>query len=303
MNSQATEAARAATIGRARGRPGTRRRRRRKDPFRVFLYVMLALVLLVADLPLAWIVINAIRPETEIAQYPPTLIPKSLTAEHFRSLFTTYHFGQYLWNSVMVSVFATLGTLVVGTLGAYAMARFRYRVLGLMGQASLFAYLLPPIIILVPLTQMLFSGGLGDSRVVLVVLYVSTLLPLALWILRSYFQGLTVDLEDAAMIDGCTRFGALRRVVLPQAVPGILSTAVFTFNAAWSEYLYAATLLTSNGKLTISPSVFLLMGQMGTSSWGLLMAAAVVIVVPVIILFILTQRFLVDGMGAGAIKG
>jgi ABC-type glycerol-3-phosphate transport system permease component len=266
-------------------------------------YGMLAIVVAVADLPLLWIILNAFRPDSDNTAFPPRLRPSRVTLEHFESLFTLYGFGKYLLNSVVVSVLATAGAVVAGTAAAYALARFRGLVLSVVGRAALLAYIVPPILILVPITQILFGAGLGDNRWALAVLYVATLLPFALWMLRSYFGGVTVDVEEAAMIDGCSRFAAFRRVVVPQAAPGILSTAIFTFTAAWSEYLFVSTLMTSNEKLTANPAVYLLMGHMGTTSVGLLMSAAVVIVAPLVVLFIIAQRWLVPGIGAGAVKG
>lgn len=270
---------------------------------RVLQYAALFVVVLGSIVPLYWIVINAIRPDREISAYPPTFVPDTFTLEHFRALMDTYGFQQYLVNSMMVSTTATVVAVVLGVMAAYAMSRFRFRLVRAVGELSLLAYLLPPILVLVPITQILIGNGLGDNRVALAVLYAATLLPFALWILRSYFNGLGIETEEAAMIDGCTRFGAFVRVVLPQALPGIVSTAIFTFNAAWSEYLFASTLMTSNDKLPANPATFLLMGHMGTESWGLLMAAAITIILPVLVLFFMAQRWLVSGLSEGAVKG
>lgn len=266
-------------------------------------YLMMAAVIAVSVGPLLWVLFNAIRPDSEISAYPPTFLPKEVTLEHFVSLFTVYRFGPYIMNSLVISLIATFGVLVVASLAAYAMARFDYRLIRAVGELSLLAYLVPPIVVLVPVTQLLFGAGLGDNRAALTLLYVAILLPFGLWILRSYFQGFTVDIEEAAMIDGCTRFQAFLRVVLPQARPGLISTGIFTFNAAWSEYLFASTLMTTNAKLPANPAIFLLMGHMGVTSWGVLMAAALMIVAPVVVLFIISQRWLVAGLGEGAVKG
>lgn len=270
---------------------------------RAIQYVLLFAVVMVSVVPLLWMIVNAFRPNSVITAYPPSFLPKEITFEHFRQLFEIYGFHTYIINSLVVSLTATVVALLFGVTAAYAMSRFDFRAIRAVGELSLLAYLIPPILVLVPVTQLLFGNGLGDNRAALAVLYVATLLPFALWILRSYFSQFSVDVEEAAMIDGCTRFGAFIRVVLPQAIPGIVSTAIFTFNAAWSEYLFASTLMTSNEKLPANPAIFLLMGHMGTTSWGLLMAAALTIVLPVLVLFIFAQRWLVSGLSDGAIKG
>ena len=282
--------------------PRTYRRHRRFDAFRILQYALLVVVVAVSAGPLGWVVLTALKPDTEIMAYPPTLIPKALTFENFTNLFVVSGFGPYVVNSFVISAATTVMTAVLGVLAAYAVTRFRFPLLRWVGELSLFAYMVPPILVLVPIARLLSSVGLANNRIALSVLYTATLLPFAMWTLRSYFHGVAVDIEEAGMIDGCTRFGAFRRVVLPQAIPGLISTAVFTFNAAWSEYLFASTLLNDPGKLTISPGLALLLDQTGTYSWGLLMAAACVVVLPVLVLFVVAQRFLVTGLGDGVGK-
>jgi len=265
--------------------------------------VLLLVVVVAADFPLAWIFATALKPDQEIALYPPTLLPRTITLDNFAVLFRISPFASYLTNSIIVSVGATALTVLLGTLAAYSFARFHYRFLHGVGELSLFAYMVPPILVLVPIAQIIVSLHLANNLAALVVLYTATLLPFALWVLRSYFHGYTLDLEQAAMVDGCTRFGAFRRVVIPQATPGLISTAVFTFNAAWSEYLFASTLMSTPKTLSLSPGLALLLNQTGVYSWGVLMAASVIVVLPVIFLFIAAQRQLVSGLGAGAVKG
>jgi ABC-type glycerol-3-phosphate transport system permease component len=277
--------------------------RGRLTPFRFGQYSLLVLVLAIADLPLLWIILTAFKPDSEIIAYPPTIIPTEVTLENFTNLFLISPFGSYLANSLIVASMTTVLTVVLGTVAAYSLTRFRFRFLRGIGELSLFAYMIPPILILVPIAQLLTGLRLGNNLAALVVLYTATLLPFALWVLRSYFHGITVELEQSAMVDGCTRFGAFIRVVIPQAVPGLISTAVFTFNAAWSEYLFASTLMTAPTSLTLSPGLALLLDQTGVYSWGVLMAASVIVVMPVVILFILAQKQLVGGLSAGAVKG
>ncbi len=279
------------------------RHRTRSLIIRIVQYILLFLVSVVSAFPLLWALINSVRPNSEIVAYPPKLIPREFTLEHVRALFELYNFQTYLMNSVVVSTGATLGALLLGTTAAYAMTRFKLPAVRAMSVLSLLAYLVPTILVLIPITQFFFSNGWGDNRIALTVLYMATFLPFTLWLLRSYFQGVGTEVEEAAMIDGCSRLGAFVRVVLPQAMPGIVSTGIFTFNATWSEYLFVSTLMTTNSKLTANPAVFLLMGHMGTTSWGLLMSAAVVIVLPVLVLFFIAQRWVVSGISDGSVKG
>ena len=274
----------------------------RVRPFRIGQYAFLLLVVLIADLPLVWVVLNAFKPAQEIVAFPPTILPSTLSLEHFTTLFTLSEFGTYLRNSLFVATTATALTLLLGTTAAYSLTRFRFRVVRATGELALFAYLVPPIVVLVPIAQILLGMGLRSNLLALTILYTALLLPFALWILRSYFLGIAQELEQAAMVDGCTRFGAFIRVVLPQAIPGLVSTGVFTFNAAWSEYLYASTLMTRPDSLTLSPGLTLLLFEVGYYSWGVLMAGSVVLVVPTLIVFLIVQRQLVHGAAQGAIK-
>jgi ABC-type glycerol-3-phosphate transport system permease component len=279
------------------------RRSIRPGPFRLGQYGLLLVVLAIADLPLLWIVLTAFKRDQEIVAFPPTIIPKEFTLDNFENLFLISPFSSYLTNSLTVAVATTVLTVALGTIAAYSFTRFRFRFLRGVGELSLFAYMVPPILVLVPIAQILTGLRLSNNLLALIVLYTATLLPFALWVLRSYFHGITVELEQAAMVDGCTRFGAFIRVVVPQAVPGLISTAVFTFNAAWSEYLFASTLMTTPKSLTLSPGLALLLDQTGVYSWGVLMAGSVIVVAPVVVLFVIAQKQLVGGLGEGAVKG
>lgn len=266
-------------------------------------YALLLFFVLLMASPLLWMFISSIKSNQESTAWPPTLWPKSPSLGAYRDLFNVSDFGTYLRNSAIVSVAATLGVLVISLCAAYAMSRFRFRLLRGLGEISLFAYMIPPILLLVPVARIVTNIGLANNLLALVLLYTATQLPFGLWILRSYINGIAVDLEQAAMVDGATRFRAFRDVVVPQTLPGIISTAVFTFNACWSEYLFASTLMTSPSRLTLSPGLTLLLDQTGVYSWSMLMAGSVVVVLPVIVLFIIVQKGLVSGMGEGAVKG
>jgi multiple sugar transport system permease protein len=264
--------------------------------------LMLFFVLLMAS-PLVWMFISSIKTNQESTAWPPTFLPKEPTLDAYRDLFEVSAFGTYLRNSMIVSVIATVAVIVLSLFAAYAMSRFHFRLLRGLGEISLFAYMIPPILLLVPIARMVSSMGLANNLVALVLLYTATQLPFGLWILRSYVNGIAIDLEQAAMVDGATRFMAFRHIIVPQTWPGIISTAVFTFNACWSEYLFASTLMTSPKRLTLSPGLALLLDQTGVYSWAMLMAGSVVVVLPVIVLFVIVQRGLVSGMGEGALKG
>lgn len=270
---------------------------------RAGLYLALILLLAIFDGPVFIIVIASFEPGHQIAAYPPSFLPHPWTLQNYRDLFNVSHFGQYLWHSLLISAITTIGVVTLGTLGAYSMVRFRYKAIQFVGLAAIIAYMLPGILLLVPITDLIYRRNLSNNLVVVMLIYTSILLPFGLWTLRGYFQGVTVDLEQAAMVDGCTRFGAFRRVVLPQAVPGIVAVAIFAFNGAWGEYMFASVLLTTPQTATVSQGVVFLQTSNGVTPWGELMAASTLIVVLPVALYTIFQRYLVATWGAGAVKG
>lgn len=263
--------------------------------------IALLAVVVISVWPLYWIVVTALRTDGANAAYPPSLLPRGpFTLEHVTELFTLHEFHVPLLNSVLVTTGTTLLTMALGVPAAYAIARFRSRLVQLVGTLGIVSYLLPGVLVLVPVAQILFGNGLGDNRAALVVLTSATLLPFAMWLLRGAFRDFALETEEVAMLDGCSRFGAFLRVVVPQAAPSIASTTIFIVNAAWSEYLFASTLMTSTDRLTANASIYLLMGHMGTESWGLLMAGAFVIVAPVLLTFAVAQRWIAARLTEGS---
>lgn len=274
-----------------------------RRPIRVVQYVLLIVVVAVMDAPLLWMILSSLKPDAENAAYPPTFLPQTWTLQEYVNLFKISDFGTYLGNSLFLAASATVATLLLATLAGYVLTRFRLPLIQPLGEIALFAYLIPPILLLVPIARLVAIAGLANNRLALLIIYIANMLPFGLWVLRAHFKGIAADLEDAAMIDGCSRFGAFGRVIIPQAVPGLISAGVFTFNASWSEYLYASTLLNSPDKLTLSPGLALLMDQTGVYSWGVLMAGSVIMVLPLILFFALAQQQLVGGRAEGALKG
>ena len=286
----------------------------RRISLRTALYIVLGLIVIFNDLPLAWMINTSIKPDSEIITWPPTFLPSHPTFQHYIDLFvanysaasavSTGGFGHYLLSSTIVTSVLTVVVVVLGTFGAYALVRFRFPFVSWIGEASLFAYMVPSILLLVPLVEIMYQLHLDNNLLSLILIYSTLLLPFALWTLRSYFQGISVELEHAAMVDGCTRLGAFVRVVLPQAVPGIIAAAIFTFNAAWGEYLFASTLITDPNITTLSPGLLQLMPSAGVQQWGMMMAASVVMTVPLLVLFIIFQQQLIGAWsGEGAVKG
>lgn len=253
--------------------------------------------------PLFWMVISSLKSTPEFYLRPPTFLPNEWTLQHYRDLFSQTSFGTYFVNSLIVALGATALSLLVGGVGAYALSRFNYRAIVVFSKLTLLSYMLPEVLIVIPLYVFIVDLGLADTLASLIVSNMAFTLPLTLWYMRAYFNAIPVTLEESAMVDGCTRLQALRRVVLPLALPGLVSTGVFAFNHAWNEFLFALVFTSSERNKVLTLGLATWIGQDAIYSWGMLLAAAVMITIPVLLFYLLVQRQLVVGLTGGSTKG
>jgi multiple sugar transport system permease protein len=267
------------------------------------LYVLLILAVLWAVFPLIWVLISSIRPDIETFAFDQTFFPKNPTLDNYINLFKVTPFGLWMKNSAILSIATTLVVVLLSSMTAYAMSRFRYRSFKIIGQLTLLAYMMPAIILVVPLFFLLFKLDLVNSQFGLFLVYVGTRLAVGLWMLRSYFQGIPIELEESAMVAGATRFQAFWKVILPQAFPGMIATAIFVFSVTWQEFLFASILIFNSRSQTLSAGVATFISEDWIYSWGTLMAAGVMISLPLVLLYAFMQRYLIAGWGGGAVKG
>jgi len=254
-------------------------------------------------MPLFWMVLASFKLDGENLSYPPTLIPETWTLNHYKVLFTMTSFPIWFRNSLFVAVGTTISAIAISSMGAYVFSRFRYRFFEIFSRVILFAYMVPTVLLIIPVFIIVHSLKLSNTLYGLILVYNAFHIPYGLWTLRSYFSGIPHEIEEASLIDGCNRWQAFTIVVLPQVLPGIISAALFIFTVSWNEYLYASVLLWSSRSQTLSAGVATFMGELAPSSWGLLMAAGVMITLPLIILFTFLQRYWIAGLGSGAVKG
>ena len=231
-----------------------------------------------------------------------TLVPRQPTLQNYVRLFDKTPFVKYLRNSTVVAIGNTLASLVLATLGAYALARLRFLGRAFLSSATLITYLVPPSILFIPLYAQIRTMGLADSLAGLIAAYPSFTVPFVTWLLMGYFGSIPEELEEAAMIDGATRFGAFRRIILPLAAPGVLAAGLFAFTQAWNEFLYALVFISDvkQRTLPVGLSTFITGDVYG---WGYLMAGAVLTTLPVILVYTYLQRYMVEGLTAGSVKG
>jgi multiple sugar transport system permease protein len=265
-------------------------------------YAVLAILVVVVVFPFYWMTITALKSETQMRSLTSMFWPDPVVLDNFRHLLQQTDFGAWFRNSVTVAVSSTLLATAIGTIGAYGLARLRFLGRAFMSAAVLITYLVPPSILFIPLYAQIRNLGLADSLAGLIAAYPSFTVPFVTWLLMGYFESIPEELEEAAMIDGASRFGAFARIVLPLAAPGVLAAGLYAFTQAWNEFLYALVFIT-DVKLRTLPvglSSFITGDVYG---WGFLMAGAVLTTLPVIAAYIYLQKYMVEGLTAGGVKG
>jgi len=255
----------------------------------------------VVTFPLYWLFVTSFKPKTEFFIYPPHLVPHSFSLEHYQRLLYETSFLVWFKNSILVASGTTVFVVIISSIAAYSLTRFRYPGRTLLARSVLLIYMFPPILLVIPFYIILVKMHLNDSLITLALSYSSYSLPFSLWLLWEYFKSIPMELEDAARIDGATRLQAFFRIVVPLAMPGIIATAIFAFIWAWVEYLYAMVLISSDGNKTLTLGIASLI-QGVTTRWDLMITSSVLITVPVMVLFALVQRQLIMGFAAGALK-
>ncbi|OGK83553.1 MAG: hypothetical protein A2X52_15810 [Candidatus Rokubacteria bacterium GWC2_70_16] len=265
-------------------------------------YAFLLGLLLVVIFPFYWMTVTSLKSEDQMRSLVSMFWPSPFVTDNYRHLLQKTDFAAWFGNSVFVAVSSTFLATAIGTIGAYSLARLKFLGRGFMASATLITYLVPPSILFIPLYAQIRNLGLADSLTGLIAAYPSFTVPFVTWLLMGYFESIPEELEEAAMIDGATRFGAFWRVVLPLSAPGVLAAALYAFTQAWNEFLYALVFIT-DVKLRTLPvglSTFITGDVYG---WGFLMAGAVLTTLPVIAAYMYLQKYMVEGLTAGSVKG
>ena len=265
-------------------------------------YVGLAIALFWALAPIYWVVVTAFKTSKEIYGATPTLIPLLPTLENFNKALFNSEYPRFVFNSLYVAIAVTAVSAVVGALAAYPIARMQFKGKSATARAIVLAYLLPPSLLFIPLFLIIQRMGLIDSKLGLIVAYLTFTVPFCTWMLIGYFKTIPRELDEAAVVDGANRFQVLTRVVLPIATPGLAVVALFAFTNAWNEFLYAVVFVYSNDSKTLTTGLTsMMMGD--TFIWGQLMASSVIAIVPILIIYIVAQKYIVEGLAAGSVKG
>ena len=261
-----------------------------------------ALLVIFAGFPFAWMISTAFKKSREIFATPPSLLPRSFTLDNLQRLLAETKALTYLKNSIVVSLSTVAVTIAVATPAAYSLTRFRFPGREQLAGAILFTYMFAPIMIIVPFYVMMRFLGLTNTHLGLVLAYTAFCLPFSLWMLRTFFQSIPLDIEQAAMVDGANRVQTVLYVVLPLSLPGVVATSIFTFVLTWNDYIFARILISADELKTLPVGIADLYNA-SVVDWGMIMAAGLLILTPVLAVFFLIQKYMVVGLGAGALKG
>ncbi|MFF9346049.1 carbohydrate ABC transporter permease [Streptomyces sp. NPDC014734] len=259
-------------------------------------------IALVMIFPVYWLVISALRPNREIRSYDQTLWPTSITFDNFARAIKQANFATAIQSSLIVSITAVVGGMIIATLAALAIGRFRFFGRKPLLLIMILVQMLPPTAMLIPIYAQLNAMGGIDEYWGLIVVYLVSTLPFATIMIRGFVVNIPVELEESAMVDGCTRFGAFRRVIFPLLAPGLAAASIFALVNAWNEYLFAYILINDNSKYTLNVWLMTFTTERGTD-FGALMAASTMIALPVVVFFMFIQKKMATGLTSGAVKG
>ncbi len=262
---------------------------------------ILLIVTFILFFPMLITFFTSFKPPAEVITTTPTLLPQNFTLQNYHNLFSARAFNAYIKNSLIVASFTAVLSVLISSLAACAVVWMRFPMKRMVVRSILFTYMFPQILLVIPLFILCYQLNLIDTKFGLVLTYLSLSVPFCIWMLKSYFESIPRELVEAALIDGCSYFDCLIRVILPVSLPAVTTVGIYSFILGWSEYLFANTLITSDANRTIAIGLQTLIGYHRVD-FGLLTAASVIMVIPVLILFIAVQKYFIKGLTVGSVK-
>ncbi len=279
-------------------RLGHRQRARFKQTLVVGLTLVGALLVMI---PIVWMINAAFRPIKELLRYPPIFIPNEVTLNFFNRIISDPQYQRYFLNSVVVAVSTSVLSIGIGLLAAYGFSRSKMRGGRLLLLGIMALLMLPPVSLIIPYFRLAKALGLFDTVYALILVNTAFILPIVIWLFKGYLDSIPTDLEEAALIDGCSRVEVLRRILVPLAVPAIIGIGTYTFVQAWNEYLFALVLTDTPSSQVITIGLGLFFGQR-VRDWNSIMALSTLSSLPLLVIFIFFQRWVVQGLTSGAVK-
>lgn len=266
-----------------------------------FTHLFLIISSIIALFPLLWIILSSIKGRGELSKNPTSFIPKVFTLDYFRNVIYDLQFTVNIKNSLIIAFFTTIIAIIISAMAAYGIVRFFPKLGNIMSKILITTYIFPPILLVIPYSIAMAKIGLTNTRFGLVIVYLSFSVPYAVWLLVGFFKTVPIGIEEAAIIDGASKFKVFYKIVLPLVAPGIVATAIYTFINAWNEFLYSLILINNTSKMTVAVALRSLSGA-EILDWGEMMAASVIVVIPSIVFFVFIQGKIASGMSDGAVK-
>ncbi|PIQ24968.1 ABC transporter permease [bacterium (Candidatus Blackallbacteria) CG17_big_fil_post_rev_8_21_14_2_50_48_46] len=267
-----------------------------------FSYFVLVVAALIAIFPVFWIFSTSLKPAAEVLSPQVTVFPKTVTLENYQQVLQGGLFWQWMFNSVMIALLTTVIGIILAATTAYSVSRFEFWGKKTVLFAFLVAQMFPGAILIVPLYNIMKDLGLLNTFSGLIIAYSTLSLPFCVWMLKGFFDAIPMSLEEAAMIDGMTAFGTFVRIILPLSLPGLAVTGFFSFITAWNEFMFALTFMTGENHYTLPVGLRTYVFEFNTA-WHLMAAGAIIVTIPVLVVFLVAQRFLISGLTAGGVKG
>ncbi|MBS6558656.1 MAG: carbohydrate ABC transporter permease [Clostridiales bacterium] len=264
-------------------------------------HVYLILLSIIAVFPLLWILICSVKGKGELTGNPTSFLPKTFTLEYYRHVIQDLNFAHNIGNSVLISLCTTAIAITISAMAAYGVVRFFPKFGNIMTKVLITTYMFPPILLAIPYSLVMAKLGLTNTRIGLIIVYLSFSVPYAVWLLVGFFRTVPLEIEEAGRVDGANKAQIFIQIVLPLVAPGIVATAIYTFINAWNEFLYSLILINGTDKMTVSVALKSLEGA-EILDWGDMMAASALVVIPSIIFFCFIQNKIAGGLSEGSVK-
>ncbi len=261
----------------------------------------LIILSVIAFFPLVWVILSSVKASGELTSNPTSFLPKEFTLANYKNVIDNLGFAVNIGNSLIIALITTVIAITVSSMAAYGIVRFFPKFGNIMSRVLVTTYMFPPILLAIPYSLVMAKIGLTNTRVGLIIVYLSFSVPYAVWMLVGFFKTVPIGIEEAARVDGANKLVTFVRIVLPLVAPGIVATAIYTFINAWNEFLYSLILINSTNLMTVSVALKSLQGA-EILDWGSMMAASTIVVIPSVVFFTFIQRYIAGGMTEGSVK-
>ena len=267
----------------------------------IFCHFYLIILSVIAFFPLVWVILSSVKASGELTSNPTSFLPKEFTLANYKNVIDNLGFAVNIGNSLIIALITTVIAITVSSMAAYGIVRFFPKFGNIMSRVLVTTYMFPPILLAIPYSLVMAKIGLTNTRVGLIIVYLSFSVPYAVWMLVGFFKTVPIGIEEAARVDGANKLVTFVRIVLPLVAPGIVATAIYTFINAWNEFLYSLILINSTNLMTVSVALKSLQGA-EILDWGSMMAASTIVVIPSVVFFTFIQRYIAGGMTDGSVK-